>query len=110
MCEIGYYGVDGQCTKISCIADCGVCETSTICRKCNDQYYLSDDKKRCKSYFIDINKLFKIIKGCEDGIPNCSVCESQDVCKECADKYFLNGNDCERNSPFDFSIIKNSSL
>jgi len=110
MCDMGYYKVDGQCTKISCIADCDVCETSTICRKCNEKSFLSGDKTECLSNFIDINKLFKIIKGCEDVIPNCKVCETQDVCEECKDTHFWDGNDCLRNCFFGFSLFNNLSL
>jgi len=62
MCDIGFYGVDGQCTKISCIENCGTCETSTICRKCNDQHYLSSDKKECTSNFINIRNYLKSLK------------------------------------------------
>jgi len=106
MCEIGFYDVNGQCTKISCpdVKNCGICETSTTCQTCNDQYYLlGNNKNECKSKFLVVNKVFKI--GCEYAISNCAICESQSVCRDCKEGYFWNGNACQGN--YFFSLLNN---
>jgi len=103
MCQIGFFDVNGQCDKILCIENCDLCETSTACYKCKDQFYLlGNTKNECTSNFIAIHRLFKIKKGCEDTISNCVVCENQNVCKECKDGYFWDGTKCEGNFYFNF--------
>ena len=76
----------------------------------NNIIYWIISKTLAQVFFIDINKLLKIKKGCEDTIENCAICENQNVCEECEDGYFWNRSNCEGNFPIDSSIINNLSL
>jgi len=64
-CQPGYSGENGQCTEILCpnVENCDICESSTTCHTCDEQYYmLGDTKDSCTSNFLAINKLFTINK------------------------------------------------
>jgi len=52
---VGYGLEDGLCIKFECqnqVGGCDICESLDTCHQCDDQFYLSNDKKSCSCNFF----------------------------------------------------------
>ncbi|CAK57264.1 unnamed protein product (macronuclear) [Paramecium tetraurelia] len=100
-CNIGYKLVNGQCVKIICVSNCAQCledtttTTTTYCKVCDDNYYLSTDNQKCLPH-------------CP---ANCSQCSVPLECQTCAFGYVVTSDKkCQQENSSILDQIKNTTV
>ncbi|CAD8185482.1 unnamed protein product [Paramecium octaurelia] len=100
-CNIGYKLVSGLCVKIICVSNCAQCledtttTTTTYCKLCDDNYYLSTDNQQCLPH-------------CP---ANCSQCSVPLECQTCAFGYVVTSDKkCQQENSSILDQIKNTTV
>ena len=79
----------GGCFKPICIEGCDKCVNSETCKVCNQNYYLTEDTKKCYSEVINNYYLDgKTLKRCHQNCLQCSNSKN-DNCIKCQSNYYL---------------------
>lgn len=103
-CTIGFYSRNSQCT--ACPAACTVCENTTYCTECADDFYIEKD------YCVDTCPDNKVPNGtvCDVCVVDCAICNvSTSLCEVCVAGIYLYQGECLEKCPDDLVVSMNGT-